>query len=224
MVWGCISMSAKSVGWASRINVKGTMDTSLYLQVLEDEMQKSVDWCFDKSDKGEWFFQQDNATCHKSQAVLKFLNDKKIKLLDHPPQSPDLNPIESLWNHIKHQINKKHIMNGVEDIWSAFEEELNKIPPDYCEKLIRSMPERIQAVLKAKGVKDQQNIKHKINCCFWQYKWFFLFFFLFGTINFDFPGIKINFKNWTSKYRVSQNQGQTDSFDFLLTQMSTKNF
>ena len=78
MVWGC--MSAKSVGWASRIN--GTMDTSLYLQVLEDEMQQSVDYCFDKNDKDEWFFQQDNAPCHKSQAVLKFLDDKKIRLLD----------------------------------------------------------------------------------------------------------------------------------------------
>ena len=56
---------------------------------------------------------------------MKYLNDKKIRLFiqDHPPQSPDLNPIDNLWNHVKRQINRNNKINGVEDIWNAFEEE-----------------------------------------------------------------------------------------------------
>lgn len=40
-MYGC--MAAKGVGWATRIN--GTMDSKLYLQVLKDEMAKSINWC-----------------------------------------------------------------------------------------------------------------------------------------------------------------------------------
>ena len=76
---------------------------------------------------------------------------KKLRLLDHPLQSPDLNPIENLWNHIKRQIHKNHTINCVEDIWSSFEKEWNKISTDFCEKLTRSMPDRLQAVIQAKG-------------------------------------------------------------------------
>src|SRR5687767_13019484 len=49
MIWGC--MSAKGIGWAARIN--GTMDIKLYLQILKDEIDKSVDCCFDKNEKDE---------------------------------------------------------------------------------------------------------------------------------------------------------------------------
>lgn len=69
----------------------------------------------------ERVFQQDNAPCHKSKSVMKYITNKKITLLDHPypPQSPDLNPIENLWNHVKRQIHKNHTISGVEDIWSG---------------------------------------------------------------------------------------------------------
>ncbi len=76
---------------------------------------------------------------------------KKFTLLDHPPQSPDLNPIENVWNHVKKQIKKNYTMSNVEDIWYAFEEEWNKITPEICEKLIRSMPDRLQAVIDIKN-------------------------------------------------------------------------
>ena len=44
----------------------------------------------------EWIFQQDNAAIHNAPIVKKYLLEQKIKLLDHPVCSPDLNPIENL--------------------------------------------------------------------------------------------------------------------------------
>ena len=48
----------------------------------------------------EWIFQQDNAAIHNASITKKYLLEQKIRLLDHPVCSPDLNPIENLWELI----------------------------------------------------------------------------------------------------------------------------
>ena len=44
--------------------------------------------------KGEWFLHWDNAPVHTAMVILKFLAKKRIKLLSHPPYSPDLTPAD----------------------------------------------------------------------------------------------------------------------------------
>ncbi len=46
-------------------------------------------------------FQQNNAPCHKKREVLDFLAITEWEILEWPPQSPDLSPIEWVWNQIK---------------------------------------------------------------------------------------------------------------------------
>ena len=48
----------------------------------------------------EWIFQQDNAAINNASITKKYLLEQKIRLLDHPMCSPDLNPIENLWGLI----------------------------------------------------------------------------------------------------------------------------
>lgn len=83
-----------------------------------------------------------------------------MKILDHPPYSPDLNPDEYLWFPLKAKLFKLaphvELMNGNED---AIEAELRYWLPIAWEqlekpdlkKLADSMPKRLQAVYEAKG-------------------------------------------------------------------------
>ena len=73
-------------------------------------------------------------------------------MLEWPTQSPDLSPIEHLWEYLKRMLARyKTEPNGMLELWERVETELDKITSEVCIKLIESMPRRIAAVLKARG-------------------------------------------------------------------------
>jgi hypothetical protein len=73
-------------------------------------------------------------------------------VLEWPAQSPDLNPIEHLWIHLKKKLAEYETEpNGMLELWERVQAEWNKIPKEVCMGLIESMPRHIAALLKAKG-------------------------------------------------------------------------
>ena len=82
----------------------------------------------------------------------KWFSENHIKVLEWPAQSPDLNPIEHLWCHLKKQLQEyPSPPKGVWELWERVEVEWPKIEAEGCQKLIESMPRRLNAVIKAKG-------------------------------------------------------------------------
>jgi hypothetical protein len=146
MIWGC--MTAQGVGYACRID--GRMDATLYVNILDDELLQTLEYYH--LDRDDIVFQQDNDSKHTSAAARKWIEDHGIEVLEWPAQSPDLNPIEHLWEHLKRQLAAyENEPAGIHELWERVEVEWNKIPALVCIDLIESMPRRVAAVLKAKG-------------------------------------------------------------------------
>ena len=88
----------------------------------------------------------------RCKLATKWFQDHGMDPLKWPAQSPDLNPIEHLWDYIKRKLGEyEHPPKGILELWERIEVEWNKIPKEECQKLIESMPRRVAAVLKAKG-------------------------------------------------------------------------
>lgn len=146
MMWGC--MTARGVGHSCRID--GGMDAALYCSILDDEFLMSLDYY--GLERGDIVFQQDNDPKHTSTMARKWFQDHGIEVLEWPAQSPDLNPIENLWDHLKRKLNAYETEpKGIHELWERVQTEWNRIPVETCLNLIESMPRRIEAVLKAKG-------------------------------------------------------------------------
>jgi len=146
MVWGC--MLWDGVGYACKID--GRMDGDLYIKILEEDVQASISH-YGKS-AGDVIFQQDNDSKHTCKKAQAWFDDHDFNVLLWPAQSPDLNPIEHLWDHLKRKLSDHEVApRGMLELWERVEEEWNKIDAEVCQNLIESMPGRVAAVLKAKG-------------------------------------------------------------------------
>jgi len=146
MVWGC--MTAHGIGFCCRID--GRMDGSLYREILEDHVFQTAEWY--GVGREDFIFQQDGDPKHRSKLAQEWFKDNKVKVLDWPAQSPDLNPIEHLWWYLKRRLHSYPTdPKSIHELWERIEVEWERIPKEVCVDLIRSMPRRVAAVLKAKG-------------------------------------------------------------------------
>lgn len=151
MVWGCIS--AKGVGVLKII--EDNMTKEMYLGILKNELMSSArKFGFIDHENGRicnYKLYQDNDPKHKSYLCRTWLLYNCSKVLDTPAQSPDMNPIENLWAHLKKKVAKRTPKNRNELV-RYIKEEWEKIPQDYdIGKLIASMGRRLQAVIDAEG-------------------------------------------------------------------------
>ena len=83
---------------------------------------------------------------------MHFLNDNHIRTLPWPALSPDLNPIEHLWDELGRRVrNGLNPPETLDELRRALIQEWNNIPQTCIRNLIGSMRRRCQAVTNARG-------------------------------------------------------------------------
>ena len=73
--------------------------------------------------------------------------------LDWPAQSPDLNPIEHIWDELEHRLcARPNRSTSVADLTNALVAEWKQVPAAMFPRLMESLPRRgVDAVIAAKG-------------------------------------------------------------------------
>ena len=99
-------------------------------------------------------FMQDNAPRHAAKYTREELQDRGIPYISWPPYSPDLNPIEAVWNIMKDWIQEHYgdqdklsyntLRKAVREAWDA-------VTPEQLDALIDEMHDRCEAVIIAEG-------------------------------------------------------------------------
>lgn len=139
MVWGSFAWS----GVGSLVHIKGIMTADVYIDLLNENLEVSLTGL-----ETNYIFQQDNDPKHTAKKTTAFFKSNRIKVLEWPPQSPDLNPIENLWCYLDDKVDKTSVSN---DYFEALKTAWENIDLEYLRNLVESMPRRLEAVLKAKG-------------------------------------------------------------------------
>ncbi len=146
MVWGIFSWHTLG----PLVPIEYCLNTTAYLSIVSDHVHPFMTTVSHLL----MYFQQDNAPCHKAQIISDWFleHDNEFTLLKWPPQSPDLNPIEHLWDVVEREI---HIMNvqptNLQQLCDAIMSIWTKISEECFQHLVESISWRIKTVLKAKG-------------------------------------------------------------------------
>lgn len=133
-VWGAI---IRNKGLIFKI-FENNENSDTYIEILEELI---IPLCKGK----KYIFQQDNAGPHTSYKLLSFFSKNKIEVMYWPPCSPDLNPIENIWNLVKTRVRKNHY-NTIKEMTKEVVKILSDVSIDTINNIIDSMDNRIDAL------------------------------------------------------------------------------
>ncbi len=100
-------------------------------------------------------FQQDTAKPHTAAITTAWLRSRRVQVLNWPACSPDLSPVENNWRIIKRKIRQRR-PRTLQQLETYIRQEWDQIPTPKLQKLITSLPRRLQTVLK------RRDFVHKI--------------------------------------------------------------
>jgi len=144
MVWGCFCNNKLG----PLVLIEGTLNSDRYIELLEEHLLPYLN----NLGIENHIFQDDNAPCHASNKTKKWKEDNSIERLPWPAQSPDLNPIENLWNELEKRIrNHRPMPKNKNEFFAALQTEWYKIDKSKLIQLVKSMRYRVAEAIRNKG-------------------------------------------------------------------------
>ncbi|KAG1600267.1 hypothetical protein G6F47_004757 [Rhizopus delemar] len=149
MVWGGF--------WGGDFGPLEIIDTSsvgqeIYINILANRFHH---WFTNVTahQERDFIFQEDGASCHTGGYARWWKETHQIRGFEQvSAQSPDLSPIEHVWNALERRIERKRSsIKNLEQLKVALREEWERMDDEFADRLVRSMKRRCEAVIKAKG-------------------------------------------------------------------------
>jgi transposase len=148
MVWGCIAYGKQ--GPLVRIPSDKRKGADYVELIMQGPLQ---DFCVElRKEHGTVLVMEDGAPVHRSRVAKNFRSQNSMDSISHPPQSPDLNPIEHVWKKLKILVNTQPTRpRSVDELWVALQEEWERIDINFINSLVESMPRHAEALYNARG-------------------------------------------------------------------------
>lgn len=129
--------------------IQGTMNAEKYGRaIIEDTLLPFLH----ANPQVDYIYQDDNARPHRARIVTDLKTQHNIESLDWPSVSPDLNPIEHVWDAIGRRISQRNQpVANIRELRQAVVDEWNNLPMQFFRKLVVSMRRRCQEVVQARG-------------------------------------------------------------------------
>ncbi|GFU42085.1 transposable element Tc1 transposase [Trichonephila clavipes] len=100
----------------------------------------------------KFVFMDDNAACHRTLAVEDCLDSEGIQRLVWPARSPDLNPIENVWDALLRQVaGRNYPPTNKNTLIRALTEEWDKLPQQLLDNVVQSMVRRVECCITLHG-------------------------------------------------------------------------
>ncbi|GFT13049.1 transposable element Tcb1 transposase [Trichonephila clavipes] len=136
MVWGVNAYNTRS----PLVLIRGTMTAQQYVHdTLQIYVLPLMQWLAGA------IFQQDNARPHTARVSQDCLCT--VTTLPWPSQSPDLSPIEYIWDHLGRRVGHPTSLNGLE---ARLQQIWNEMSQDIIHNLYASMLVLIASCIRAR--------------------------------------------------------------------------
>jgi len=142
MVWGGIMGGRKT----DLVVVNGNLNAQGYVdQILRPVLVPFI------AQNAPAVLMHDNARPHVARITQQFLQRHAIDTLQWPAMSPDMNPIEHLWDELGRRVRARGEMHNLQQLSDALVEEWQRIPNAVVLKYVRSMRQRLLTLQRRRG-------------------------------------------------------------------------
>ena len=100
-----------------------------------------------------WYLLEDNDPSHgtrnRDSLPAVYRRDRGVASIQHPANSPDLNPIEGIWNIIKERVRQQlYNINSIAELKAALQREWKDIQQEMVQRRVLEMQHRCRQVYK----------------------------------------------------------------------------